>query len=444
MIARVCRWKDLERWTSGGGATWDVAFPMVPLGEVLRLRREYVAGEHFNEYQPITIHFDGSIVPRQRTEPFKAGMFAAYPGELVYSKIDVRNGAIGLIPAEFDRVVVTSEYPVLTPDEKQVNARYLALLLRTPNFLYLLKEAASGTSGRKRVNAESFESLEIPLPELDEQTRLVSDYENALTNVADLEMRAEEIENLGLREFEAALGLMPPPNLPHRFLQIGQFRNMDRWSHEAILQREILGDDPPESHYEIVQLEEVATVTYGIQKSPSNRPGAHARPYLRVANVRRGRLDLSEIKYIDVPDSDMARLRLETGDVLFVEGNGNREELGRAAIWSGEIPDCVHQNHIIKARLDQRRADPEFIMEWFNTEAGRRHFFRNAKTTSGLGTLNSTDIRTAPVPLPDNLNVQRQIVRALREARRKAETLREEARQRRDAAWADFQTAIFQ
>lgn len=444
MIARVCRWRDLERWTSGGGPTWDVAFPMVPLGEVLRPRREYVTSEHFHEHQPITIHFDGSIVPRQRTEPFKGGMFAAYPGDLVYSKIDVRNGAIGLIPAEFARVVVTSEYPVYTPDERQVDPRYLALLLRTPSFLHLLKAAASGTSGRKRVNAESFESLEIPVPELSEQTRLVSEYEKALTLAADLEERAEEIETRGLREFESALGLVPPPNLPQRFLQIGRFREMDRWSHEAILQRDILGDDPPEARYEIVQLEEIATVTYGIQKSPSNRPGANARPYLRVANVRRGQLDLSEIKYINVPDSEMLRLRLEPGDVLFVEGNGSREELGRAAIWGGEIPDCVHQNHIIKARLDQRRADPEFIMEWFNTEAGRQHFFRNAKTTSGLGTLNSTDIRTAPVPLPDNLEIQKQIVRALREARREAGDLRKEAKSLSDAAKADFLTAIFQ
>lgn len=146
-----------------------------------------------------------------------------------------------------------------------------------------------------------------------------------------------------------------------------------------------------------------------------------------------------ELFVIRFPISEASR-----GDVLFVEGNGSREELGRAAIWSGEIPDCVHQNHIIKARLDQRRADPEFIMEWFNTEAGRQHFFRNAKTTSGLGTLNSTDIRTAPVPLPDNLEVQKQIVHALREARRQAREFREEVKRLSDAASADFLTAIFQ
>ena len=150
-----------------------------------------------------------------------------------------------------------------------------------------------------------------------------------------------------------------------------------------------------------------------------------------------------EIKYINVPDREMKRLRLEPGDILFVEGNGTKSELGRAAIWNGEIADCVHQNHIIKARPDKTKADPEFLMEWFNTEAGRMHFFRNAKTTTGLGTLNSTDIRTAPVPLPESLDEQRKIVRKLRDARSRAAAKRTEAARLRSQAWADFLGAIF-
>ena len=139
----------------------------------------------------------------------------------------------------------------------------------------------------------------------------------------------------------------------------------------------------------------------------------------------------------------MPRLRLHVGDILFVEGNGSKVELGRAAIWSGEIENCVHQNHIIKARPDCRRVDPEFLLEWFNTDAGRQHFFRNAKTTSGLGTLNSTDIRTAPVPLPPTIAEQQRIVEKLREARRRAEAVRQEAARIKGAAWREFLNAVF-
>ncbi len=443
MIAHVTSWKELERWIPGSEASWEAAFPLVPIGDVMRPRRKPVKQVDFADYRPITIHFDGSIELRNRTEPFQGSMFAVFPGDLVYSKIDVRNGAIGLLPPEINQAVVTSEYPVLVPDTKQVDARYLAMLLRSPNFQHLLKQAASGTSGRKRVDGDTFCELEIPLPELPEQRQLVLNYERALGKVAKLDADAAALEQRAIQEFEAALGLVPPPDLPRKPFQIASYLKMERWSHEAFLQDELLGNSQPESSFDFVTLEDIGSVTYGLQKCPSNRPGKHARPYLRVANVRRGGLDLEEIKYINVPDREMKRLRLEPGDILFVEGNGTKSELGRAALWNDEISDCVHQNHIIKARPDKSKADPEFLMEWFNTEAGRMHFFRNAKTTTGLGTLNSTDIRTAPVPLPESLDEQRKIVRKLREARTRAAAKRTEAARLRAQAWADFLGAIF-
>jgi type I restriction enzyme, S subunit len=443
MIARISSWKELERWIPGSGASWEAAFPLVPIGDVMRPRRKIVLRGQFGDYLPITIHFDGSIEVRDRRQPFKSSMFAALPGDLVYSKIDVRNGAIGLLPPEIKQAVVTSEYPVLVPDTKQVSVRYLALLLRSPNFQHLLKQAASGTSGRKRVHADNFAELEIPLPELAEQRQLVSDYESALRKAAKLDADASALEERAIREFEAALGLVPRPDLPRRTFQIASYRKLERWSHEAFLQDELLGTSQPKSSFDFVTLEDIANVTYGIQKCPANRPGTHARPYLRVANVRRGSLDLTDIKRINVPDREMKRLRLETGDILFVEGNGTKSELGRAATWNGEIADCVHQNHIIKARPNKTKADSEFLMEWFNTEAGRSHFFRNSKTTTGLGTLNSTDIKTAPVPLPESLDEQRKLVQQLRQARSRVGAKRTEAERLRSQAWTDFVSAIF-
>jgi type I restriction enzyme, S subunit len=96
----------------------------------------------------------------------------------------------------------------------------------------------------------------------------------------------------------------------------------------------------------------VGKVSYGLQKYPGNRPGLHPRPYLRVANVQRNWLDLRVIKTINVPDEDMPKHRLEKGDVLLCEGN-SADLVGRGAIWRGEIADCVHQNHVLRVRLDQ-------------------------------------------------------------------------------------------
>lgn len=416
---------------------------MLPLSEVLRERREPVqVNGALGDWQAITVKFSGEVLPRERAEAFKGAMFAAYPGDLVFSKIDARNGAVGLIPASIPKAVVTSEYPVFTPQADKLRADYLNYLLRAEHFQADLKRKASGTSGRKRVTPEGFLTLEVPVPALSEQDALVAAYAAALARAVGLEHEAEAIERAGWQAFETALGVAPPPPLPDRPVFVARFKDAGLWSHEGMLRATVGDQGVRVATCPIVELGTVAAVSYGLQKSPTNRPGAHARPYLRVANVQRGRLILDEIKTINVPDADMASLRLEVGDILFVEGNGSRAELGRVALWNGEITDCVHQNHIIKARPQQALLLPEFAMAWFNSEAGRDHFFKSGKTTSGLGTINSSVIRTAPIPLP-SLAVQTALMSELSAADTNAQAKRAEAAALRQSAWATFEAALF-
>lgn len=416
---------------------------MSPLRDVVIPRHEPVrVNGALGDWQSITIKFSGEVLPRERAEAFKGSMFAAYPGDLVFSKIDARNGAVGLIPSSIPKAVVTSEYPVFTPRADKLRPAYLHHLLRADHFKGELQRKASGTSGRKRVTPEGFLSLEIPVPSLAEQDVLITAYADALTRAEQLEREAEAIERAGWLAFETALGVAPPPPLPDRPVFVARFKDVELWSHEGMLRATVGDQGVRVATCPIVELGTVAAVSYGLQKSPTNRPGTHARPYLRVANVQRGRLILDKIKTINVPDADMASLRLEVGDILFVEGNGSRAELGRVALWNGEITDCVHQNHIIKARPQQSLLLPEFAMAWFNSEAGRDHFFKSGKTTSGLGTINSSVIRTAPIPLP-SIAVQKALISELSAADTSAQAKRSEAATLRQSAWAAFESALF-
>lgn len=443
MIGQIQRWKDLERWVPGGGKDWECLHTLVPLEDLLAPRTEHVrVKQTLGDWTPITIHFDGSVVARERDTPFKGSMYAAYPGDLVFSKIDVRNGAIGLVPDSMPQVVVTSEYPVHTPDTRQVDARYMTMLLRTPNFLKLIRTAASGTSGRKRITPEHFRAIEIPLPEPKDQRRLVTAYQNAVDKAAKLAAQAQQIERDAQREFEAALGLTPPPNLPKRPFQIARFRDLERWSHEGILQTALLGDAPPESKFEIVQLGDIATVSYGLQKCPGNRPGKHTRPYLRVANVQRGYLDLREIKTINVPDDDMPKYRLEAGDILLCEGN-SPDLVGRGAIWGNEIQDCVHQNHVLRVRIRERYVIPEFLLAYINSPSGQAYFRSKAKRTTNLASINSKEVARLPLPLPEASKTQCAIVENLRKGQDIAAAKRKQAAALRAGAWNEFIAAVF-
>jgi len=131
------------------------------------------------------------------------------------------------------------------------------------------------------------------------------------------------------------------------------------------------------------------------------------RPYLRVANVQRGHLDLREIKRVRVTAEEAARLTLEPGDVLMNEG-GDRDKLGRGWIWNGEIADCIHQNHVFRLRPRQGLILPVFFSLYAN-HAGQVYFENEGKQTTNLASISQRKLAAFPVPVPP-LAEQRRIV----------------------------------
>jgi type I restriction enzyme S subunit len=251
--------------------------------------------------------------------------------------------------------------------------------------------------------------------------------------------RIAGIERETQARFLADLGLiLPERSTPPKAFAL-KWQDLERWS-VMFNQLATVGVDVSTGKYPVAALGEIAAVSYGIQKCPANRPGQHARPYLRVANVQRGQLDLSEIKYINVPDSEMPSLRLEPGDLLVCEGN-SADLVGRPAIWRGEIADCVHQNHILKVRLDRARALPEFVLEYMSSYPARNHFRARAKFTTNLASINSNDLRELSVSLPP-LSVQRAIMERVEAGRAKIAREREAADRLRRETQAEVEAMI--
>jgi type I restriction enzyme S subunit len=157
-----------------------------------------------------------------------------------------------------------------------------------------------------------------------------------------------------------------------------------------------------------LRIADVFEVAGGIQKTPDRIPRDNAFPYLGVANVYRGRLDLNTVKKFELAPGELERRRLEPSDLLIIEGNGSFNEIGRCAMWSGEIPDCVHQNHVIRCRPKDREIAP-FILLFLNSSVGVDVMQRLAITSSGLYSLSVGKIRQIVVPVAP-LAEQRRII----------------------------------
>ena len=151
---------------------------------------------------------------------------------------------------------------------------------------------------------------------------------------------------------------------------------------------------------ETTKLSEVAVVTGGLTKNSKRDQLPMRMPYLRVANVAFASIDVTEILDIGLTQDEYEKTLLEYEDMLFVEGNGSPDQIGRVAIWRNEITPCVHQNHLIKARFNQSKVKPVFAMHYFMSQSGREQIKSKAVSTSGLFTLSVSKVADLLMPVP--------------------------------------------
>ena len=161
-----------------------------------------------------------------------------------------------------------------------------------------------------------------------------------------------------------------------------------------------LGRIPVE--WEVASLGSVADVSAGITLGKTHEgPDTVELPYLRVANVQDGFLDLSELKTIRIPKNHLEKYALEVGDVLMNEG-GDFDKLGRGAVWEGQVPVCMHQNHVFKVRPHKNKLAPDFLAAVSASPYGKSFFMMASKQSTNLASINSTQLKSFPLPLPSH------------------------------------------
>lgn len=160
--------------------------------------------------------------------------------------------------------------------------------------------------------------------------------------------------------------------------------------------------------WETKKLSEVSTLQTGLMKGKNYSGKTVMLPYLRVANVQDGFLNLSEIKEIEVSEELIDRYSLKNGDVLFTEG-GDYDKLGRGTVWQGQIKNCLHQNHVFVVRPQADVLSPYFLSYQAGSRYGKQYFLKCSKQTTNLASINSTQLKGFPVLMP-TIEEQAQIV----------------------------------
>lgn len=258
------------------------------------------------------------------------------------------------------------------------------------------------------VEYETLKELELRVPPLSEQRRIVAKLKPLLDSVDAYKQRLVKIPVILKRFRQAVLAAACSGRLTANWRESNSHSG---GPNEIIYEekaQELFPIEIPVS-WHLAPLSMVAEIRGGIQKTPQRKPVANAYPYLRVANVYRGALKLEEVEHFELFEGELERWRLEKGDILIVEGNGSIKEIGRCAIWNGEIKDCVHQNHIIRCRPSPE-VKSEFLLTFLNSDYGIDEMANLASSTSGLHTLSVSKVGRILIPVAP-LAEQQEIVR---------------------------------
>ena len=262
-----------------------------------------------------------------------------------------------------DAGIVSPAYGIWDINQELILPEFLEYALRCDRALSYYKAKLRGSTARRRsLPTPTLLAYTVPLPDISEQEHILNVVHKTQKVISGRTEEISLLDNL----------------IKARFVEMfGDYLKDDR-----------------------KPLSEVAIITGGLTKNSNRNTFETKMRYLRVANVFYNRLDLREILEIGVKEEEIEKTLLQAGDLLFVEGNGSIEQIGRVAIWDGSIDPILHQNHLIKARFNNEIIAPEYALFYFMLQDGRQQIISKSVSTSGLNTLSVNKVSSLLLPIP--------------------------------------------
>jgi len=329
-------------------------------------------------------------------------------------------GLIGVYRESEDALLTQGAY--LIRCKQGLEPKYLVYFSNSPSYRNHVKRCKHGSTQVHLRNGD-FLGIPIPIPPLLEQQRIVAEIEKQFTQL-DAGVTALRRVQANLKRYRAAVlkaaceGRLVPTEADlartekHKvafetgvaLLARILIARRKSWKSSGKYKEPAAPDTANLTQLPVgwtwTTLDALGEIKGGITKDQNRKHCAPTRsvPYLRVANVQRGYIDLTEVKEVVTTEDEIQALVLKNGDILFNEG-GDRDKLGRGWIWNEELPECIHQNHVFRARLFVAELNPKLI-SWYANTFGQKFFFDEGKHTTNLASISMSKLKGLPVPLP--------------------------------------------
>jgi type I restriction enzyme, S subunit len=248
-------------------------------------------------------------------------------------------------------------------------------------------------SGQPNLSGQLIKGLTIQTPPLPEQQKIAAILSSVDEVIEKTQAQINKLKDLKTGMMQELLSPREPKAGDQTVTQASKTNGL----HHTEFKDSPLGRIPV--GWEVRYLQDVATIQTGAAKNSKAVGDFVEMPYLRVANVQDGYLDLSEIKNINIEKHRVERFLLRNNDVLVNEG-GDFDKLGRGSIWHNQVNPCVHQNHVFVVRTNQDSLLPMFFNHLSGSQHGKKYYMGCAKQTTNLASINSSQLKKFPVLLP--------------------------------------------
>lgn len=277
---------------------------------------------------------------------------------------------------------VSPAYTVLK-NSKPISYSYYRYLLKCSPFIAALQSSTDSLRDGKSINYEQFSALSLPISLVQEQNIIATFLDHETAKIDNLIAKQQQLIELLKEKRQAVISHAVTKGL-----------NPDVPMKDSGV--EWLGEVP--EHWIVRRLKHTANLQSGIPKGKDlTGKNSISVPMLRVANVQDGYLDLEDVHAIDIEPSQLERYLLRDGDVLMNEG-GDNDQLGRGAVWTASIDNCIHQNHVFAIRPQNIESD--WLDMLTRAAYAKFHFYRVAKQSTNLASISSTNIKETPLLIP--------------------------------------------
>lgn len=420
-------------------------YKCVPIGSFLVRIKDPVDIEDNQNYKRVSIKlYNGGITLRDIELGVNIGtkkQFRIKQGHFLLSKIDARNGAIGIVPESCNDAIITGNFWDFEIDTNKADPQFLSLLMTTDYFVKLFDKASNGTTNRHYLQEDLFLKTEIPLPSLEIQKEFVKKYNDKIKLAQEQEQKANDLEkNIEKYIFEM-LGLKISKNSECAKLQFVNFMNVKLWGLDKISGNNAFSS----SKYKLCSLADNRNLYLDAfrGKSPKYEDNTNAIILNQKCN-RLNSIDLQYAKTVSEAWLNSIDDNFKTmGNDVIVNSTGEGT-IGRATCIDDDHTGLLYDSHMLLLRLNTEFVNPLYYTYLLNSSFGQEqiNYIKSAQSTKQTE-LGIDNLKLIKFPYPE-LDTQNEIVEHINELNNNIIHLCKQAEQNRIAAQEEFEKELFE